>query len=235
MDAMGNAGLDHIWCPQCDRAGNPSRMIKQQGGHRTEGMAVKCANGLHMLTYSKLMSLNPRMDKPDFIEKQPPGTVTMTIWVYPEVLEALRQKFEHNMNTTMCSAVTALADPDTVLIEGEHAREIASLGIKRGREILGLAREVKELRTQLERAKIQMEALAPIFQAMGIHANAAATQTEGPNGQQQPPRAQFANLVESDSGLLMPSDGREVAGDFSFAGPKPNASSTPGFVNSNLR
>jgi hypothetical protein len=230
---MSNAGMEHYWCPACDRAGTPSRMIKVGSG-RTEGMVVKCANQLHTFTYGKLMQLHPRMDKPDFVEKQPPNTVTLTLWVYPEVLESLRQKFEHNLNTTMCSAVTALADPDTVLIEGEHAREIASLGIKRGREVLGLAREVIELRKKLERAEIQMEALAPIFAAMGINANAGAAPMEGANGQKQPPRAQFANLVESDSGLLMPSDGREQAGEFTFAGPKPAASATPGFVTRNL-
>jgi hypothetical protein len=227
---MGNGGLEHIFCPSCDRAGNPSRMVKMQGGHRTEGMAVKCANGLHTFTYSKLMSLHPRMDKPDFVEKQPPNTITMTVWVYPEVLESLRQKFEHNLNTTMCSAITALADPDTVLIEGEHAREIASLGIKRGREVLGLAREVKELRTKLERAELQMQVLEPILRALGGGLPGAVAPMESPMGQKQPPRAQFENLVESDNGLLMPSSGRESSGDFTFAGPKPAASSTPGFV-----
>jgi hypothetical protein len=198
-------------------------------------MVVRCANQLHTYNYPTLMKMNPRMDKPDFIEKQPPNTVTLALWVYPEVLESLKQKFEHNLNTTLCSAITALADPDTVLIEGEHAREIASLGIKRGREVLGLAREVKELRTKLERAQIQMEALAPIFQAMGINANAGAAPAEGANGQKQPPRAQFENLVESDTGLLMPASGRESTGNFSYAGPKPAASATPGFVTNNLR
>lgn len=231
---MGNAGLEHIYCPLCDRAGTPSRMVKMQGGHRTEGMAVKCANGLHTFSYAKLMSMQPRMDKPDFIEKQPPNTVTLTLWVYPEVLESLRQKFEHNLNTTMCSAVTALADPDTVLIEGEHAREMAALGIKRGREVLGLAREVKELRTKLERAELQMQVLEPILRALGGAVPGVAAQAPAA-GQQQPPQAQFSNLVESDNGLLMPSDGREAAGNFTFAGPKPAASATPGFVNSNLR
>lgn len=232
---MSNAGLEHIFCPACDRAGNPSRMMAQQGGHRTEGMAARCQNQLHTFTYSKLMSLHPRMDKPDFVEKQPPNTVTMTLWVYPEVLESLKQKFEHNLNTTMCSAVTALADPDTVLIEGEHAREIASLGIRRGREVLGLAREVIELRKQLEKAKVQMEVLEPIIRMLGGAAAGVAAPMESPNGQQQPPQARFANLVESDNGLLMPSDGRESAGEFSFAGPRPAASATPGFVSSNLR
>ena len=223
---MGNAGLEKIWCPTCDRAGNPSRMVKTMGT-RSEGMTVKCANGLHTFTYSRLMSLNPRMDKPEFVEKQPPNTVSINVWIYPEVLESLKQKFPSNLMTTLCSVLTALGDPDSVLIEGEHAREMATMGIRRGREVLGLAREVIELRKKVERLEIQMEPFRNLLTQMGP----GSLQPEAPMpSNRRPPHAQFENLVESDNGMLMPSDGVERRGNFVASGPAPTPSTVPGFI-----
>lgn len=144
----GNS-LAQIYCPKCDRLEHgttQTRMINSHSGW-------KCAAGLHKMTYAELMALKPRMEKLVINEKQPGNTSTLQIWIYPEALTALRNRFPSNLMTTICSLFTSLADPDTLVIEGEHMRELRTLGIHRGRDIVGLATTVKALTAQLDEAK----------------------------------------------------------------------------------
>lgn len=247
-----------IWCVQCDNAGTPARLVKQLHS-KTEGMVLRCTGCQRTFPYAALLAQHPRMDQPTFVEKQPPGSLVVSIWIYPAVLEALRAKFPQNLATTLCDVMTSLADPDTVLIEGENARQFAALGIKRGREVLGLAREVVDLRVKLEEATVRERALAPIFAALGLAAagqgNAAAAQTIAANsapapapsadpaaatvpilinGQRNPslpPVATFSGMAEAQdgSGLLIPV-GAPVALAPLPTAPAAHASARPDFV-----
>src|SRR5579863_1028838 len=236
-----------LWCPACDRAQAPSRMVRQLHS-KQEGMVLRCAGMGHTYSYDRLMSLHPRMDKPDQPERQPPNTIVHQVWVYPEVLAALRNKFPQNLATTLCSCLTALADADTVLIEGEWAREMAALGIKRGREVLALAKEVKELRDKVKELQMKEDMLANFFRALGVNLPQAAVMApagvatvpdpassvahalpvDAAGNPLQPPRAQFSSLVENASGLLVPADGSEQqAAPFSFGSGAPVADERP--------
>lgn len=247
-------GFTGIWCPACDRAGSPARLVRQMSGKR-EGMLLQCPNG-HQTTYDAVMRLRPRMDKPDFTEKQPAGTIVLPLWIHPEVLEAFKRKFPANWQTTLCSAVTALADPDSVLIEGEAARDMAAIGVKRGREVLGLAREVKELREKLAAEQAQMATLRAFFGGMGLampqSANAPApvpvpsgppTLVDGHRNPSLPPAARFQDLVDDGSGMLVPANGGpEPESPFTLdtgidtgSPPAAPADGRPGFVTGNLR
>jgi hypothetical protein len=156
-----------IFCPICDQSGMESLMQKVRHTASPDGqMTVRCARG-HEYDYQRLLELKPRMQKLQLTEKQPVNTVAQQFWVYPEVLSALQRRFPQNFMTTICAALTALADPDTVMIEGEHARALRATGVARGRDIVGLAAENARLTTQVNELKIQMKVLEPFLKAIG--------------------------------------------------------------------
>lgn len=244
------SGLIGIYCPQCDRTNSPPSLLQRQMASKQEGMLMRCPACNRTYAYAALLALKPRMLQPEFVEKPPQGTVTIAVPIYPEVLEALKQKFPHNLITTLCALLTSVADPETVVIEGEHAREIAALGIRRGREVLALAKEVVDLRQQLAESKLREKILEPILRALGGVATAPPSADPAtsvfpqpaPGPIPPPPQAQFAQLREdpAGTGLLVPADGslsNLPAAPFSFApGPAaPIPSATPGFVTRNLR
>ncbi len=250
------SGLTGYWCPSCDRAGTPARLVRKMAA-KQEGMLMECQSCKRVYSYDSLMRLRPRMDKVEFVEKQPAGTQTLPLWLHPEVIAALQSKFPSNLLTTLHSAVTALADPDAVLIEGDYAREMASIGVRKGREVLALAKEVKELREQNAAMRLKEETLRQFFGGLGMampqlvsqpgqsaspsepSADNLAPPVDAQGNVIAPPHAQFAQLREDGSGLLVPADGSDPmaspAGQFSFpAGAAPAADSRPAFVTTNL-
>lgn len=244
------SGFSGLFCPPCDRAGTPTQLVRQMAS-KQEGMLLKCPTCSRTFSYAVLTAPNnpnpPRKAKLEFVEKPPSGTQTLPLWLYPEVIEALRQKFPSNLLTTLSSAVTALADPDSVLIEGEWAREMAGLGIKRGREVLALAKEVKELRESVAAMRLREETLRQFFGSMGMMMpQPLASQPSSPAVDNQtapvdangnplsPPRAQFSQLRE-DGGLLVDASGQEPTTQFVYPqGTAPAADARPGFVTGNL-
>jgi hypothetical protein len=225
---------------------------------KQEGMLVKCPSCGAVYNYASLMATHPRMDKVDFVEKQPAGSQTLPLWLHPEVVEALRQKFPSNLLTTLSSAVTSLADPDSVLIEGPYAREMASIGIKKGREVLALAKEVKELREQVAAATLRESTLRQFFGGMGMamptplasqpsaaspSADNLAPPLDAAGNPLAPPHNQFSQLRDDGSGLLVPADGSDQmtgpGSQFTFptagAAPATAADGRPGFVTGSLR
>lgn len=178
-----------VYCPACDRTGIDSEMIVQSGGFRGDGAMLKCTAAGHAFEYSKLMSLKPRMMRLAITEKQPANTTTLSVWVYPEVLQRLQERFPQNLNTTMCSLMTALADDDTLIIEGEHTRELREmtkdLGIQisKGRDIVGLAKTNVLLKQEVEAMRLQMKMLEPVMKLLGM---AAAGSDEAAAGQANP-------------------------------------------------
>lgn len=246
------SGFSGIFCPACDKSGTPTQLVRQMAA-KQEGMLLKCPTCSRTYSYAALMdpkNLNPpRKVKLEFTEKQPAGFITLPLWLHPEVVESLRRKFPSNLLTTLSSAVTALADPDSVLIEGEYAREMASIGIRRGREVLSLAKEVKELRDAVAAARLREETLAGFFRSLGLAMpQPAAIAPSSPSTDNLappmdaagnvivPPHVQFSQLRDDGSGLLVPADGAEQTGQFTFpTGAAPAADARPGFVTGNLR
>jgi hypothetical protein len=231
---MPSGDYTGLWCPQCDQRGQPAILLKQMAA-RAEGMLLRCSGCGVVKPYAAWMALHPRMDKPSVVEKQPPGAIVHPLWIHPEVLAALQQKFPSNLQTTLCSVMQSLADPDSVLVEGPYARELRGLGMRTGREVLGLAREVISLRKQVAEMKVREDALAPLFAAMGGAFGRPAGENGQPAGQPPavPPHAEFAHLAESPDGLLVPdgADAGQPAPAFSFpAGPAPTAATAPAWV-----
>lgn len=239
-------GYTGLWCVACDQAGTPAQMTKKMSGTQ-RGMLLRCTRCRREYEYSQFMTFHPRSDKPDSTERPPAHTITKQVWVYPEVWAALETKFPTNLLTTLCAILTSLGDSDTVLIEGEHARELAQLGIHRGREILGLAREVIQLRKTVEEMRIREQALAPLFQAMGgafgaqpapgmapagtTPATDTAVLTDGHRNPDLPPISAIGTLVEDADGLLVPGVRTEPAHPFTMTGPAEGGGSwVPGFV-----
>src|SRR5271167_10679 len=123
-----------IYCPYCDqqaaRGGTQmdSMMLRDTIGGVNGEMVLKCHMAGHKLDYQRLLSMNPRKQKLIINEKQPQGTTVIGVWIYPEAMARLRDRFPSNLMTTLCSLMTALADGDTTIVEGEFVREMAQLG-----------------------------------------------------------------------------------------------------------
>src|SRR5271168_2145067 len=180
-----------VYCPACDLRQIDSLMIKDTST-AVEGMVVRCLAQNHRFVYEKLMALNPRKVKLQLHEKQPGNTTTIAVWVYPEVLAALQKRYPDNLQTTLCSFMTAIADPDSIVVEGEHARALKASGVAKGRDIMGLAEIVKQLESEVETARIQMKALGPMMQ---MFQQAQMYAAPGQGGFQQGPPIQAGHPV----------------------------------------
>lgn len=155
-----------VYCPACERQNIESLFVKDVST-KAEGMVVRCLAQSHRFDYSKLMALNPRKVQLPLHEKQPGNTTTIGVWIYPEALAVLQQRFPANLNTTLCSFLTAVADPDTIVIEGEHARALRDSGVSKGRDIMGLAEVVKQLEAEVAESRVQLKVLEPFLKMMG--------------------------------------------------------------------
>lgn len=156
-----------IYCPACDRQNITESMFVKDTTTKTDGMVVKCTMMGHRFEYDKLMKLNPRKVQLQLHEKQPGNTTTIGVWIYPEALAVLQQRFPANLNTTLCSFLTAAADPDTLIIEGQEARQLRDSGVAKGRDIHGLAEVVGQLQTENAELKMQLKVLEPILKMFG--------------------------------------------------------------------
>lgn len=174
-----------VYCPACERQNIESLFVKDVST-KAEGMVVRCIAQSHRFDYAKLMALNPRKVQLQLHEKQPGNTTTIGVWIYPEALAVLQQRFPANLNTTLCSFLTAVADPDTIVIEGEHARALRDSGVSKGRDIMGLAEVVKQLETEVAESRMQLKVLEPFLKMMG-----------GAFGQQQQQTGQVAPLLQA--------------------------------------
>lgn len=179
--------LTDIYCPACDRQHLDSLMISEQLGYR-------CQLQSHRYEYQRLMSLKPRMKEFIVVEKQPGGTVVQPMWVHPEAWARLQEKYRSNLMTTICSLLTSLADGDTMVIEGEHVRELASLGITKGRELMGLASANISMSNEIKEARFQLRALEPILKALGGAGAAAIAAQSAPGTEQEPGASTATNL-----------------------------------------
>jgi hypothetical protein len=161
-----------IHCPMCDRmeqGKTESRLINDMSGKY-----ICTAIGHKFPNYLELMKLKPRMDKLQVMEKQPPGSNSQQFWIDPDALAAIRDRFPTNFMTTIYSLFTALADPDTIVIEGEHMKELRGLGINRGRDVVGLAKTHKAMADQLETMTREMEQYKMIANLLKIAGGGAA-------------------------------------------------------------
>lgn len=140
-------------------------MFRDSGGLTGQGMRAKCGRG-HSADFSQMTGWR-KVTLP-LVEKQPVGSIAQPVWMMPEVIQALQSRYPQNLQTTLCSLMTALADGDTIILEGQHVREMRQLQagnpeahlIEKGRDVVGIAREngslraaVNELQDQLKNVK----------------------------------------------------------------------------------
>lgn len=225
-----------LYCVECDKRGVSSKMLKVMHS-KGEGMQVKCFNG-HQYNYKTFMELNPRKEQLALTEKMHPSCTVQQIWVHPEAWAMLLKRFPQTLMTTLCATITALADPDTVMVEGQYAREMRALGVERGRDVLGLAKQLKALTAEVEEMRIRERALAPLLKVLGGAAGvqqATAQQepsamVDGLRNPDLPNMGHQEELVEDpETGLLVPVS--EFSGTSPQQMPTMALPSLPGNVN----
>ncbi len=194
-----------LYCLACDKMGISSKMVKVMHS-RGEGMQIKCMAQGHQYNYETFMRLNPRKEQLVLNEKMPPSCIIQQVWVHPEAWAMLQKRFPQTLMTTLCATLTALADPDTVMVEGQYAREMRDQGVERGRDVLGLAKRVKELDKENEELRIVQRALAPILKGLSVVNNQAepSATVDGHRNPELPNMSAQEELVENEEGLLVP-------------------------------
>ena len=151
-----------IYCPACLHQGIESELTAQPSGH------VCPLQGHKYPDYGMLMSMKPKMRPLVVREKQPEGTIILQVWTYPGVQQALQARFPANLMTTLSALLTALADGDTFIVEGEHVRELKEAGIecRSGRDVVGLANTNRQFKQSVEEAQMQQKVLAPLMKLL---------------------------------------------------------------------
>lgn len=160
-----------IWCPICDqnarRSGGSqvnSMLLSDKLGGVNGQMIYKCHLAGHPIEYSKLMTMQPpaRKQQLTLTEKQPAGSQRIGVWVQPDALSRLQERWPQNLNTTLYAILNALSDGDTILLEGNHVREMAAIGFNetKGRDIVGIAQEVITLRRTVEQMQSRINILS---------------------------------------------------------------------------
>lgn len=216
-----------LFCPWCRQMNDPYSMLyRDAGGQTGQGMRLKCSRG-HSGDYNQIMNMRPDKQQLALTEKQPVGTVVQTVWAFPEALQALHQRYPQTLMTNLCSLITAIADGDSILIEGEHVREIRTIAapdahpVEKGRDVVGLAREnatlraaVNELQEKLKQAGSQqatvsaalpagaMDLLLKLAQQAGLDAS-SLTQPVAAQSLIQPP-AQLLSAFDYQEGMADP-------------------------------
>jgi hypothetical protein len=166
-----------MYCPYCDRLEHGkslSKLLNQQSGWVCSGMGHKFPN------YIAMMNLNPRKDKLIIREKQPKESTVFPMWIRPEALSGLQQRFPSNFMTTMYALFNALADPGTIVVEAEYTAELQKLGITKGKDIIGLAQANIQLQEQLTAQAEEMKQYKMVAQLMSMMGGGAAAGAVSP-------------------------------------------------------
>lgn len=153
-----------MYCPLCEKNGVKTELMRDM-------VEVKCLMG-HTFQYNTLMSMNPTLIRMEFTEKAGPHDVKLEAWVNGEVLAQFNQKFPNRLSSTIDNILRTFLDGDMVIVDGMQAREMKSLGIKNGAEMLAAARGAKTQEDTINTLTIQLETIRGMFTQAGVESPA---------------------------------------------------------------
>lgn len=150
-----------IWCPLCDKNGVNNEIVRE------DNIVMKCGIG-HSFTYASLMSHGPRMIRLEVIEKPNIGDVKVEVWVNGDALAKFNQMYPNRMSATVDNIIRQHCDGDIIIIDGMQAREMKSLGIRTGAEMLAAIKNARTLEADILTKDTQLETIRDLFARTGV-------------------------------------------------------------------
>lgn len=150
-----------MWCPICDKNGVNNEIA------RTDNTTFECGIG-HKYTYESLMAQHPRMIKLEVVHKPNVGDVKTEVWINGEALAKFNQMYPNQLSATLDNLVRQHLDGDLIIVDGMQARELKSLGIRTGAEMLSAIKNGKTLEDTNATLTNTLDMLKGMFAKAGV-------------------------------------------------------------------
>lgn len=151
-----------MWCPMCDKNGVNTEVVKK------DNVDFQCGIGHNLGDYNSLMAQRPRMMKLEVVHKPNVGDVKTEVWINGEALNKFNQMYPNQLSATLDNIVRQHLDGDLIIIDGMQARELKSLGIRTGAEMLSAIKNGKTLEDTNTTLSNTLDALKGMFQKAGV-------------------------------------------------------------------
>lgn len=150
-----------IWCPLCDKNGVNNEIVRE------DNVVFKCGIG-HTFNYDSLMASKPRMIRMELVRKPNVGDVKTEVWINGEALNKFNQLHPGQLDATLDNIIRQHCDGDLVIIDGMQAREMGSLGVNTGAQMLAAIKNAKTLEAEIATKDVQLATIQGLFAKMGV-------------------------------------------------------------------
>jgi len=151
-----------MWCPTCDKNGANNEVVKE------DNVMFKCVIGHQLGNYAQVMSMNPRMIKLEVIRKANAGDVKVDVFVNGSALEKFNNMHPGQLDATVDNIIRLHTDGDLIIVDGMQAREMRSLGVMTGTQMLAAIKNAKELEVQIASQTAALELVQGMFAKAGV-------------------------------------------------------------------
>lgn len=151
-----------MWCPTCDVNGVNSEVTK------LDNVMFVCGIGHQLGDYNQLMSRKPRMIKMEIVRKANVGDIKVDVFVNSTALDKFQQLHPGQLDATVDNIIRQHTDGDLIIIDGMQARELKSLGIMTGAQMLAAIKNAKTLEADIATKEIQLQTIQSMFERMGV-------------------------------------------------------------------
>jgi hypothetical protein len=157
----------YVFCPTCKLNGTQIEL-------RRDTYQFRCDFG-HVFEYARLQQMidggqAELLIRLNVIENPSDHSQAYKVFMIPQTWERLNQKFAGRLWVTLGTVFDALADDSIIFIEGKDVKEMRTMGIKTGKDIIAAIHSAKELEKQIADMQKQLELLKPILAAAGVQA-----------------------------------------------------------------
>ena len=151
-----------MYCPTCRMNSVPNCEV-----YRYTNTEFRCAIG-HSFSYEALMMMKPDLIRTEVAEKAGPGDVKAEFFCNADVLQQFRAKFPNRLSATVTQIMRLYLDDDLVIIDGLQARELRSLKVSTGAEMLAVAKQASTLSDENEELRKKITFIQDLFAQKGV-------------------------------------------------------------------
>jgi len=151
-----------MYCPTCRMSGVPHNEV-----FRIDNTKLQCTIG-HVFSYDTLMAAKPEMIRKEVLEQAGPGDVTQKVFINGEVLRQFNEKYPGRLSATVTQILRNHLDDDMVIVDGMQARELHSLKVKTGAEIVAAVKQNMTLVDENEDLRKKLSFIEGMFTRNGV-------------------------------------------------------------------
>jgi hypothetical protein len=154
-----------MYCPLCRSNGNNHTELIRDSHIYT------CPLG-HTMTNEQIQKLNPELIKLQTFYKPRPTDVKTEFFCHPEIAQRIKNELGDGYHRTLESILEVCLTGEYVLVDGVQAKELRTMNIKNGAEMLACAKNNKELEGENLELKKQVDHYERIFSRAASEATA---------------------------------------------------------------